>query len=130
MRSNYLKTVKTAVLTMCVLLLGAGMSSAQVNLTAQPMTFTLPDGATVPMWGYVCGAAVAGDVGTCAPLNANAAGWSPVLITVPTGSNLTINLQNLLTFATATGTNTVPTSLMIVGQVGAGLGKLAQRTTT
>ncbi len=37
MRSNYLKTLKTAVLAISVLLLGAGVSFAQqVNLTAGP----------------------------------------------------------------------------------------------
>src|SRR5436853_1010309 len=57
------------------------------------------------------------------------AGWSPVVITVPyvaTGTSLTINLTNSLTF---TGGG-IPTSLVIVGQLGAGLGDLTQRTTT
>src|SRR5204862_6173968 len=52
-------------------------------------------------------------------------GW----ITVPTGQILQINLTNSLTF-TGTGTNTVPTSLVIVGQLGGGLGDVTQRTTT
>jgi hypothetical protein len=132
MRSNYLKeTLKTAVLAVTILLLGVSASVAQVNLTAQPTTVTLPDGSTVPMWGYSCGAAVSTNVGTCAPLNSSAAGsWSPVLITVPAGSDLTINLQNLLTFTPlgATTANTVPTSLVIVGQVGGGLGTTATTT--
>jgi hypothetical protein len=45
-----------------------------------------------------------------------------VVITVPTGQALTINLTNNLSFTTGTGTNTIPTSLTIVGQVGGGLG--------
>src|SRR6202030_1368251 len=73
----------------------------------------------VPMWGYTCGTTV---TATCAPANANAPGnWSPVVITVPyAGANtsLTINLTNNLSF----GTSSIPTSLMIVGQVGGGLG--------
>jgi hypothetical protein len=109
-----------------------GVSLAQVSLTAQPTTLTLPDGSTVPMWGYSCGAAVTSQIGTCAPLNPNAptGTWSPVVITVPAGSNLTISLQNLLTFGPALGTPTatVPTSLVIVGQVGAGLGNTATTT--
>jgi hypothetical protein len=94
-----------------------------VNLTAGPATATLPDGSTVPMWGYSCTGVIA--PATCAALNPAAAGnWSPVVITVPTGQVLTINLTNNLTF-TPTGSttaNTVPTSLVIVGQLGGGLG--------
>jgi Bacterial Ig domain len=133
MRSNYLKTVKTAVLAISVLLLGASVSFAQqqVNLTAGPANATLPDGSAVPMWGYSCGALIAnppGSTATCAPLNMNAPanGWSPVVITVPTGQDLQINLTNNLVFTpTATGStpNKIPTSIVIVGQIGGGLGK-------
>jgi hypothetical protein len=147
MRFNYLKaTLKTAVLAVSVLLLGAGVAVAQqqVNLTAAPTTTTMPDGTVVPMWGYTCAGAtvIASSTATCAPLNPNAPvavpavgttpavpGWSPVLITVPTGQPLTINLTNSLSFTAGTGTNTVPTSIMIVGQIGGGLGNLLQRTT-
>jgi hypothetical protein len=45
---------------------------------------------------------------------------------VPTGQGLTVNLTKGLPF----GTNTVPTSLVIVGQVGGGLADVIQRTTT
>src|SRR5437764_915989 len=45
--------------------------------------------------------------------------WSPVVITVPTGQTLQINLTNSLSFLNG---NTVPTSLVIVGQLGGGLG--------
>ncbi len=52
--------------------------------------------------------------------------WSPVVITVPTGAagGLQINLTNTLSFTTATGgtANNIPTSIVIVGQVGGGLG--------
>ncbi|HEY1272966.1 MAG TPA: hypothetical protein VGF08_13320, partial [Terriglobales bacterium] len=114
MQSTYLtKTFKTAVLAVTILLLGAGASFAQsVGLTAQPLNATLPDGQAVPMWGYTCGAVSSA---TCAPLNSNAAGgWSPVVITVAPGP-LTINLTNSLP-------GTVPTSIVIVGQLGGGLG--------
>jgi hypothetical protein len=129
MRIKNLKTtLKTAVLVASALFLGTGVSPAQqqVNLTAGATTLTLPGGAAVPMWGYSCGAIVGGSTATCAKSNPLATGWSPVVITVPTGQGLTINLTNGLTF----GSNSVPTSLVIVGQVGGGLGDVTQRTTT
>jgi hypothetical protein len=128
MRPNTFKSALTrAGLAASVLLLAAGASYAQsVNLTAGPATAYLPDGSAVPMWGYSCGTTV---TATCAKLNPNApaatstapAGWSPVVITVPyvsTGTSLTINLTNSLTFSG----NNIPTSLVIVGQLGGGLG--------
>src|SRR5438309_838441 len=88
------------------------------------------------MWGYTCGTAAAGSTATCANLNPAApaatttapAGWSPVVITVPyvaAGTSLTINLTNSLSFLNG---NTVPTSLVIVGQLGGGLGTTATST--
>ena len=119
MTTNYLKHVlKAAACAAGVLLAGAGITAAQtVNLTAAPTSLRLPDGSTAPMWGYACNGASSG--ATCAAANPNAVGgWSPVVITAPTGSSLTVNLTNNLTF----GANKIPTSLMIVGQVGGGLG--------
>jgi hypothetical protein len=128
MRSNYLKaTLKAAILAVTILLLTAGLSSAQtVNLTASQQTTTLPDGNTVPMWGWTCGTGTAAAVGaTCTALTYNTAtglhnlqggGWQPPLIVVPyvsTGTSLTINLTNTLP---------VETSLVIIGQAGGGLG--------
>src|SRR5881394_106013 len=126
MRSNNYKSVlKHAGLAASILLLASGAAFGQVSLTAGPTTATLPDGAAVPMWGYTCGAAVTGNIGTCTALNpavqagtAPAGTWSPVVITVPTGQNLTINLTNSLTFAGGS----IPTSLVIVGQLGGGFG--------
>src|SRR5258708_38293028 len=127
MRSTTLKSIlKTAMLAMAGLLLTAGASFAQqqVNLTAAPTTTTLPDGTTVPMWGYNCGALGGGVISTatCAPLNPNAPaaiaatattaavpGWSPVVITLPAGQSFQINLTNSLLFAA----NRIPTSLTI-----------------
>src|SRR6267154_6125934 len=137
MRFNHLKaTLKTAVLAVSVLLLGAGVAVAQqqVNLTAGPTTTTLPDGTVVPMWGYSCGTAVALSSATCAALNPASVStvatvpstWSPVVITVPTGQDLIISLTNSLSF----GANSVPTSLVIVGQLGGGLGTTATSTTS
>jgi Bacterial Ig domain len=134
MRSNPFKAalIKSG-LAASVLLLAGGSTFAQsvVNLTAGPSTATLPDGAAVPMWGYTCTGTQT--VATCAALNPNAGtGWSPVLITVPVSAtgptSLTINLTNSLSFAAGTGTNTVPTSLVIVGQLGGGLGGTPTRT--
>src|SRR6266478_4864738 len=111
-----------------VLLLASGASFAQqqVNLTAGPATATLPDGSTVPMWGYSCDATqVTGSAATCAALNpavttATPTVWSPVVITVPAGQVLQINLTNSLPAS-------VPeTSLVIVGQLGRGLGTTAR----
>jgi hypothetical protein len=58
-----------------------------VTLTAAPTSLMLPDGSTVPMWGYSCGAAVTASGATCSKLNPGAAGWSPVVITVPSGQH-------------------------------------------
>src|SRR6184192_1042561 len=105
--------IQSALATALLLAGTAALAQQQVNLTAGPATATLPDGSAVPMWGYSCGAPVAG--ATCAKLNpaAPAGVWSPVVITVPPGP-LTISLTNSLTF----GANSVPTSLVIVGQLG------------
>ncbi len=133
MRINSLKAItKTAARGAAVLLLGAGMAAAQqqVNLSAGRTNVTLPDGSLVPMWGYSCGAAITGSTATCAALNPTAPaaapfvtpptpGWSPVVITVPASAGgLTVNMVNNLP---------VPTSMVIVGQLGAGLG--SARTT-
>src|SRR5207244_7255986 len=136
MRSNNYKSVlKHAGLAATVLLLANGVAFGQqtVNLSVGPATATLPDGTAVPMWGYSC-AGVALGTATCSALNpaantttANTTSttvWSPVVITVPTGQDLTISLTNNLTFA---GGN-IPTSLVIVGQLGGGLGTTATST--
>src|SRR6266852_3756235 len=103
MRFNQLKsTLNKAVLAVTILLLGASATFAQtVGLTA----------------------AASMAAKTCLPSNPNAgANWSPVVITTTPGSNLTINLTNNLPA-------TVPeTSLVIVGQLGAGLGTTASNT--
>ena len=102
-------------LAVSFLLLASSPTRAQqvINLTAGPATATLPDGSTVPMWGYSCGVVAttnAAPAATCAALDSPAAAvsgaWSPVVITVTTGQTLQINLTNNLVF----GTNTVPTS--------------------
>src|SRR6266478_74265 len=149
--NNFKALLKAALRVVCILPLAAGVAFGQqvVNLSAGPTSVTLPDGSTVPMWGYTCtsvtGTALASGSQTCTALNPHApaaigttpAGWSPVVITVPTGQALTINLTNNLTFQPPTPTggtaplaNTVPTSLMIVGQLGGGLGGAPTTTTS
>src|ERR1700674_2261104 len=133
MRSNnYKSLLKHAGLAASVLLLASGTAfgQQQINLTARPQAATLPDGTVVPMWGYRCDATqVAGSTATCAPLNpvaALSAGWSPVVITVPTGQDLQVKLTNNLSFGATP--NTLPTSVVIVGQLGGGLGTTATST--
>src|SRR4051794_10493616 len=107
MRLKHIRVFKTAVRAGSVFLVGAALAwgQQQVNLTAGPTNISLPDGTSVPMWGYSCGAAVGGSTASCAKLNPTATGWSPVVITVPTGQGLTINLTNSLSFANG---NTIP----------------------
>ncbi|MDE2048331.1 MAG: hypothetical protein KGJ44_07985, partial [Betaproteobacteria bacterium] len=105
---NTPKVVKRAVLraaaASAVLLVAAGVASAAnvtVNLTAQRTSTTLPDGMTVPMWGYCTTGS------TCAS-------WAPgPTIKAAPGDSLTINLTNALP---------TPTSIVILGQLGGGLG--------
>src|SRR5258708_34498074 len=105
MRMNNFKAIlKAATLSVAALLLTAGASFAQqqVNLTAAPTTTTLPDGTTVPMWGYTCGTALANaaPAATCAALNPASRSPKPTLpstrppvaITCPTGQILPTNL--------------------------------------
>jgi hypothetical protein len=122
------KPLSTAILAGTALLLAAGIASAQavVNLTASQQSTTLPDGNSVPMWGWTCGTGTAAAVGaTCTALTYTSGAltpqtggttWQPPLIVVPyvAGSTgLTINLTNTLP---------VETSLVILGQSGGGLG--------
>src|SRR5690349_14819324 len=117
MQSTFMKaTLNKAALAMTILRLAAAVCAAQtVNLTAGRYTNTvLPDGSTVPGWGFACDAVnLPTGNATCGALNKSGA-WAPPVITVPANSNLTITLKNTLT---------VPTSIVIVGQVvGGGLG--------
>ncbi len=123
MRINYFKAIfTTGVCAAAVLLLGAAVAHAQqqINLTAGSTSAILPDGSSVPMWGYSCGAAEPGSTASCAPLNLSAGGgWSPVVITVPSGQGLAINLTNSLPAP-------VPTSIVIAGQLSDKFGTTAQ----
>ena len=119
MRFHFVKSgLNKAVGLTIVLLLGASLALAQqqVNLSAGPSSLNMPDGNSVPMWGYTCMPLAQTSSATCAALGKGA--WSPVIITVPSGQDLQINLTNNLQF----GGNKIPTSLVIVGQLGGGLG--------
>ena len=135
------KTFATAILAGSALLLTAGIASAQsvVNLTAARQTTVLPNGASVPMWGWLCGnpaATTAGGTGTPAPTGGAtctqtngtpqalgtttaSTSWQPPLITVP----YTASVAGVSTTAlTITLANNLPvaTSLTIVGQLPSG----------
>lgn len=127
MTSNIFKAglLKLGLAASLIWVSGGAVQAATVQLTASPQTVTLPDGQSVPMWGYTCGDAQATPVvssgATCTAMNGaaqSAAAWQPPLITVPAGQPLTIQLVNMLSF---TG-GSVPTSIVIDGQVGGGLG--------
>ena len=132
------------------ILLASSVASAavtSVKLTASPTTTSLPDGQQVPMWGLFCGTVTGGvftysagtDSGTltpaaspCATMSgvAQTGTWQPPLITVAAGNSLAITLVDNLSFPTGAApalNNDLPTSLVIVGQLGGGLG--SARTT-
>jgi len=107
------------------------------NGNVQTATTAGTSGATAPAtWGTTTAATTLdGTVvwtfqSSLANYLVTATSWSPVVITVPPGQGLTINLTNSLSFTPAGSTtaNTIPTSIVIVGQVGGGLG--TSRTTT
>jgi hypothetical protein len=134
MRTYWLNSslIRSGLAASVLLLAGSAFAQPVVPLTAAPKQAALPDGESVPMWGYTCGVVtqVPGTLPTsCAPLNANAgANWSPVLITVPytesapgvSSTSLTISLTNKLSFGATP--NNIATSIVIDGQLGGGLG--------
>ncbi|MFC5475521.1 choice-of-anchor D domain-containing protein [Paraherbaspirillum soli] len=131
MRTNQFNTrllnLVKAGLAASILCMASGASLAQsVSLTAKAVNATLPDGQVVPMWGFNCSAAAVAPA-KCAAANPGAGlGWSPVVITTPPG-NLIINLTNNLPVPPGAAAG-VPTSLVIVGQLGGGLGTTATTT--
>src|SRR5438105_10781086 len=116
--------VKRALLAGIALLATVGVAQAQnsVTLTAARQTALMPDGASVPMWGWVCSTTTAPVGATCTQTNGAAQTvpatgtstlWQPPLIRVPTA------VAPATTGLTITLTNTLPveTSLVIVGQI-------------
>src|SRR2546430_6618901 len=76
MRTNNMKAIlKAALRVVCILPFAAvvAFGPQTVYLTAGPTTVTLPDGSTVPMWGYSCGTGVTGGTATRALLHPLAA---------------------------------------------------------
>lgn len=111
MKTDYSQAILRCIVAITMLVAAdaaCAASTTTVNLTAQRMSTTLPDGTRVPMWGYC----TTGSCGTA---------WTPgPTITVPydaSGTTLKINLTNTLP---------MPTSLVILGQYGGGLGTVAR----
>ena len=111
----------------------AGVTSAQAAATAivnggKVVGFNVTSHGA----GYTAAPTVilTGGGGTGAAAAASPA-WSPVVIRVPAGATggLQINLTNQLSFTPAGGAaNNIPTSIVIVGQVGGGLGGVPTTT--
>jgi FtsP/CotA-like multicopper oxidase with cupredoxin domain len=102
------------------------LAQTSVNSPPHPQ-HAPPDGQSVPMWAWCvlrAGPHILHYNTTSGPTIRALGGdaWQPPLIIVPTGNSLTINLTNQLPGA-------VPTSLVIVGQLGGGLGDTAERKT-
>ena len=76
---SQIKRLVPGLSTLVLLLAGQASQAQTVNLTAAPASATLPDGRTVPMWGYQCGAIDTSTTpATCSAANAAAGtGWSP-----------------------------------------------------
>jgi hypothetical protein len=120
-------SLKAAVLVSAFLLfaVATGFGQQVVNLTAGPATTTMPDGTTLPMWGYSCQALAAGatSTATCAPLtgstSAAATGALGGLYVLNGGSGYTS--APTVTITPATGntptTTAVATAVVSNGQV-------------
>ena len=107
---------------------GANVQRVAVGGTS---ALAAPAWATTPGTTTTDGSVTWIDVGALAYYAASySATWAPPVITVATGSPLTINLTNNLSFpaGSVTPTATVPTSIVIVGQLGGGLGTTATST--
>ena len=119
MNTKFVTTLlRTALVASTVALSGlASAATTTVSLTALRTTTTLPDGAKVPMWGYCGSLGTNADASAAAGTSTSVAcstGWSVgPTITVPAGSDLVISLTNNLP---------VPTSIVVLGQLGGGLG--------
>lgn len=108
-------TLRIVLFTAMLLAGGLAIADTTVNLAAQRSSTTMPDGTSVPMW-QLCGGldSAATNAGTTTGGTCGGA-WAPgPTITVPVGDTLTINLTNSLN---------VPTSIVVLGQLGGGLGQ-------
>lgn len=102
--SEFKKMVRGMVLVLTVLiLLTAPSFGATVNLVAEEAETIMPDGVTVPMWGFFA------DTGqACNPVTAPAWDVGPQIVIPPGDATLTINLRNCL--------DSAATSVIIPGQ--------------
>ena len=116
------ESMKKTIFAVAILLLAGTLCSAQtvvdltgqpsptVALTAQTSTITMPDGKRVPMWAYACtSSGLSPDPCSVAPST-----WAPGPTIIVKPGPLTINLTDSLP---------TPTSLVILGQAGGGLGQ-------
>ncbi|KAA6465408.1 choice-of-anchor D domain-containing protein [Acidobacteria bacterium AB60] len=86
-----------------------GTAAPKIAIAAQPTSTTMPDGKTIPMWGYVCTSSGLNPD----PCSATPANWAPGPTIVVKPGPLEIELTNNLP---------TPTSITILGQWGGGLG--------
>jgi hypothetical protein len=141
-KANLLKSALAASLLLAAS--STALAAGVVTLTATPTSAVLSDGQSVPMWGLLCGTVAAGtftynggnggaDGATCTNMTGGAqtGAWQPPLIKIASGQPLSITLVDNLHIATvpAGGFNDISTSLVIVGQIGGGLGAVLERTT-
>lgn len=96
-------------IVMAVLLLAAPSFAATFNLRAAATTVSMPDGSTIPAWGFECVSATGGTCSTTGVVSVP----GPELSVNPGETSLTINLTNDLT--TVTGVTTA-VSVVIPGQ--------------
>ena len=90
MQANMFKAIlrQMGFATAVLLTANSATLAGEVSLTAAPANALLPDGQSVPMWGYSCDATQPDQSGnpnpaTCRRLNPDTtSSWSPVLITV------------------------------------------------
>ena len=124
MRSKALSAIlRSSGLATSILLLASGIAHADtIALAAKPTATLLSDGQSVPMWGLFCGGASTASGGVaCTNMGGatqSTTQWQPPLIKLQSGHSLTVTLTNGLTPAASH----IPTSLVIVGQLGGGLG--------
>jgi hypothetical protein len=109
-----------------------GTNVAIVTAATGPSGTAAPTFAATPGATTTDGGVTWTTFGTLAQYQAgHSSSWAPPVIRVSSGSTLTINLTNALSFTPlgSSTANTVPTSLTIVGQLGGGLGSpLPSRT--
>jgi hypothetical protein len=96
-------TLKAAVLVSAFLLfaVATGFGQQVVNLTAGPATTTMPDGTTLPMWGYTCG------LGAASVPSTTATTYTATTVTIA-GGTLVVNayVGDALTVVSGTTTYT------------------------